>query len=135
MPNIPIPEVTNHTSLLAAIAVIRAEIEHHEHELHGVNERVKKTAAGAAKAADDLVNATDPDGGRVDDQSLAEIREIAAAGGEAVAACETYVARAKDTVTTADNTATTIKGIHGNFQEARNSAPVAAPNRAFLTPQ
>ncbi|QCX75467.1 hypothetical protein C9F11_08890 [Streptomyces sp. YIM 121038] len=127
-----LPEAATYRALLKAIAVIRTEIQLHEEELTGVNQRTKRTAEGAQKAADAMANAVDPDGGKIDDMTLAEVREIAAAAQGASAACGTYVAAAKDASASADACEQAARTRNEGYQAAVDASPVSAPNRGFL---
>jgi ABC-type transporter Mla subunit MlaD len=127
MPVTAIPEVTNHSALLAALAIIRMEVEARQEDVRALAAGAQQMAARTRRMGEELK------GLEVDNITVGNINAVAdAIEGQAAAAIR-YASQTDATVSQAEQASRTAVRNHGAIEEAVNDAPVPMAKPVFYT--
>jgi uncharacterized protein (DUF1800 family) len=127
MPVTAIPEVTNHSALLAALAIIRMEVEARQEDVRALAAGAQQMAARTRRMGEELK------GLEVDNITVGNINAVAdTIEGQAAAAIR-YASHTDSTVAQAEQASRTAVRNHGAIEEAVNDAPVPMAQPAFYT--
>jgi hypothetical protein len=127
MPVTAIPETTNHTALVAALEVIRLEVESSQEDVNNL--------AGAAQVLRDrLVQLTEELAAlQVDVYTIGNVHAVADAVTAQAGAAVTYSSLADLAAVQAHFASRTAVRNHGGIEEAVNNAPVPMADRMFYS--
>lgn len=127
MPITAVPEVTNHSALIGALAVIRLEVESRQEDVHALAAGAQQLSARLVQLGEELTALN------VDQITVGNINAVAdAVQGQAHAAVR-YASQTDSTAVQAEQASRTAMRRHGAIEEAVNNAPVPMAKPAFYT--
>lgn len=129
MPVTAISEVTNHSQLLAALAVINLEVGSRQEDVNGLAAAAQELHARVLRLVEELKALN------VDGNTVGNVAAVADALGGQSASAAAYASLTDQSAAQATTAARTAVANHGRIEQAVNDATVPMADRPFYTAQ